>query len=156
MHNVLMHENEVKHAQIISQRTALVANLQAKVAQVDPRSHQVRNPQGAVVSVVHQYDRFPNLAAFYYETYARSIPGAVPDASACASYDVRNDVDAFKGRCDLAVSGGAHPADCCVKCQKMTSCRAWTLAGSQCYLKTCSAFGPLARMPGAVSGVKKS
>ena len=156
VHNVLMHENEVKHAQIISQRTALVANLQAKVAQVDPRSHQVRNPQGAVVSVVHQYDRFPNLAAHYYEKYARSIPGAVPDASACASYDVRNDVDAFKGRCDLAVSGGAHPADCCVKCQKMASCRAWTLAGSQCYLKTCSAFGPLARMPGAVSGVKKS
>ena len=64
------------------------------------------------MSVVHQYDRFPNLAAFYYETYARSIPGAVPDASACASYEVRNDVDAFKGRCDLAVAGGAHPADC--------------------------------------------
>ena len=55
-----------------------------------------------------------------------------------------------------AVAGGAHPADCCVKCQKTPSCRAWTLAGSQCYLKTCSAFGPLARMPGAVSGVKKS
>jgi len=156
VHNVLIHENEVKHARIISQKTALVANLQAKVATVDPRSFKVRNPRGDEVSVVHQYDRFPNLAAYYYEAYARNIPGAVPDASACAQYDVRNDVDAFRGRCDLAVSGGAHPADCCVKCAKHPACSAWTLAGSQCYLKTCSAFGPLDRMPGAVSGVKKN
>ena len=84
------------------------------------------------------------------------MQGAVPDASSCKNYDVKNDVDAFKGRCDLSISGGAHPADCCVKCDKTPGCGAWTLAGSVCYLKTCRGFsGGLASMAGAVSGAKR-
>ena len=39
-------------------------------------------PGGRRVAVVHQYDRFPNLAAHYYEAYAADLPGAVPDAAA--------------------------------------------------------------------------
>ena len=79
VHNVLIHENQVVGATLVSQRDALVANLQAKVAKVDT-GHVVRNLKGEAVAVVHQYDRFPNLAAYYYEKYASSIPGAIGDA----------------------------------------------------------------------------
>ena len=79
VHNVLIHEKQVLSAKLVSQRDALVANLQAKVAKVDV-SHTVRNLKGEAVAVVHQYDRFPNLAGHYYEKYASSIPGAIGDA----------------------------------------------------------------------------
>ena len=125
----------------------------AKVATVGP-DFAVTNPRRVPVAVVHQYDRFPNLAAHYYEAYAADVPGALPDAQACAAYAVKPDVDAFKGKCDLNVAGGSQPADCCVKCDKTPNCRAFTLAGSMCYLKTCDAFGASTRVPGAVSGVR--
>ena len=32
-----------------------------------------------------------------------AAPGAVPGAASCATYDVEDDVDAFKGRCDLSI-----------------------------------------------------
>lgn len=112
VHNVLLHEDRVAGARLVPQRDALVANLQAKVARVGADG-VVTTPGGRRVAVVHQYDRFPNLAARYYEAYAADLPGAVPDAAACEGFELRDDVDAFKGKCDLAISGGAHPADCC-------------------------------------------
>lgn len=155
VHNVLLHEDRVAGARLVPQRDALVANLQAKVARVGADG-VVTTPGGRRVAVVHQYDRFPNLAARYYEAYAADLPGAVPDAAACEGFELRDDVDAFKGKCDLAISGGAHPADCCAKCEKTPRCGGWTLAGSVCYLKTCDKFATAARMPGAVSGARKA
>ena len=57
--------------------------LRAAAAPATPRVPQVvTTPGGRRVAVVHQYDRFPNLAARYYEAYAADLPGAVPDAAA--------------------------------------------------------------------------
>ena len=80
----------------------------------------------------------------------------MPDASACASYEVRNDVDAFKGRCDLAVSGGRAPPRTARQVPENGVMPVLDPGGEPVLPQDVSAFGPLARMPGAVSGVKKS
>lgn len=147
VHNVLIHEGRVK-ARVISQRDSLVANLQARVALVKG-DKVVRAKDNKQVAVVHQYDRFPDLAKYYVDKYAPQT------SNHCANYDIQPNVDLFKGKCDLTVTTGAANSDCCKACNSNSKCKAWTLAGSLCYLKVCDKAVTNVRMQGAVSAFKK-
>jgi hypothetical protein len=58
-HNVLVHKKLIPNLKVWSQSDGLVANLQARKAQI--RGNEVFNERGNKVAVVHQYDRFPDL-----------------------------------------------------------------------------------------------
>ncbi|KAJ1452843.1 hypothetical protein M885DRAFT_568237 [Pelagophyceae sp. CCMP2097] len=149
---VLVHEQRISGLRLISQRTGLVANLQARVARID--KNLVRNPKGDLVAVVHQYDRFPDLAAYYYQKYAPAAASApkLSLAAACQRYTVKPDLDLFKGKCDLRAAGGSSPAECCELCDSADGCRGWTHAGTLCYFKTCSTPVTNIAIKGATSG----
>ncbi|KAJ8602258.1 hypothetical protein CTAYLR_003638, partial [Chrysophaeum taylorii] len=132
VHNVLLHERRVRGAKIVPQRGALVANLQARVAVISG-TRVLKASDDAPVAVVHQYDRFPNLAKHYFETYGTSDN----KADACSAFEVTPNVDLFKGKCDLGVASGTAEKDCCKSCNNDSRCKGWTLAGSLCYLKSC-------------------
>ena len=158
VHNVLVHDNMVLGSQIVPQRASRVANLQAKVAIVH-NNNVLRASDRTPVAVVHQYDRFPDLAAFYYRTYGLPeqqagdiIGGGGPATDACAAYEVRPNVDLFKAKCDLTATSGTSVRDCCKSCNRAQNCNGFTLAGSLCYLKTCRTPVTDIRMPGASSG----
>ena len=59
IHNVLVYTKQIQNLKIWEQFNSPVLNLQAKLATID--HYQVKNLKGAVVAVVHQYDRYPEL-----------------------------------------------------------------------------------------------
>jgi hypothetical protein len=63
VHNVLLHNKLVAHSEIIRQSdaSALVMNMQANKAVFNEQDFVIKNSHGLNVSIVHQYDRFPNL-----------------------------------------------------------------------------------------------
>ena len=63
-HNVLVHTNKLQNAIVWSQHNSPVANMQAKVAGI--RNNRVFNTNGDEVTVVHQYDRFPQLQTYLF------------------------------------------------------------------------------------------
>lgn len=79
------------------------------------------------------------------------------DEPACAQFSYEQNVDKFKGTCDLAVKGGVTGASaCCKKCSDDRACVAFTYFSGQCFLKSCktSSRGSVS-LSGAVSAVKK-
>mmetsp|Transcript_18030 Transcript_18030/g.23515 ORF Transcript_18030/g.23515 Transcript_18030/m.23515 type:complete len:469 (-) Transcript_18030:345-1751(-) len=154
VHNVLIHENRIPHSKLIPQRQAIVANLQAKIAQIKSDNIVVRPSDQKPVAVVHQYDRFPQLANHYYATFgAQLFQSTTQDA--CQNFDLKPNVDLFKAKCDLSATSGTNVHDCCKACKKNPNCNGFTLAGSLCYLKTCKAPVTNFRMDGAYSGIVK-
>jgi hypothetical protein len=65
LHNVLVYTKQIQNLQIWSQANSPVLNLQAKVARVE--GMKVSNMKGAVVAVVHQYDRYPDLQRLLFK-----------------------------------------------------------------------------------------
>lgn len=149
VHNVLLHEGLVKNSQIIKQADAMVANLQAKVAVVStPKVFRKKDRE--LVAVVHQYDRYPDLAQYYYATHYKESKDDL-----CRAFDLHKNVDLFKAKCDLSATSGTNVQDCCKACQRATNCHSFTLAGSLCYLKTCTTPATNINMQGAVSGLRR-
>lgn len=173
VHNVLVHEKRVPNAVVVPQRNSGVANLQARVAKVGPENlvRKASDPS-KLVAVVHQYDRFPNLARYYYRTYygvdildgtaaakkkiSTVPPRLQPPNVACARFDLREGVDLFKARCDLSVSTGNSQLDCCVECGRTPKCTGFTYANGLCYLKSCESPATEVAVGGAVSGMLRS
>lgn len=148
VHNVLVHDGRVQ-ARVIPQTDALIANLQARIANVK-NNLVYRAKDNQKVAVVHQYDRFPDLAKHYVDTYAPST------SNHCSNYELHPNVDLFKAKCDLTVTTGTANSDCCKACNSNSKCKSWTLAGSLCYLKVCDKAVTNVRMQGAVSAFKTS
>lgn len=72
----------------------------------------VYNKEGAKSAVVHQYDRFPDLQKYLFEKYvdwvdALDFTAEWAAEASCASFSYKENVDMFKGVCDLKVVGGA-------------------------------------------------
>lgn len=58
---------EVVVSHIQSQGMAKVANMQAHVARWKAGEHRVVNSLDEEVSIVHQYDRYPEIQSFYFK-----------------------------------------------------------------------------------------
>lgn len=59
----------------------------------------------------------------------------------CAGYTLKENVEAFKGRCDLSHEGPAStPQDCCKMCTDWANrgCKGFTHLHKGCWLKTCN------------------
>jgi hypothetical protein len=92
VHNVLVHTNSIPHIKIFKQSDGFVANMQSKLYRVDSSSYNVyalppRGPTGGsstsssdtseansgsspvntLFSIVHQYDRHPQLQSFLFK-----------------------------------------------------------------------------------------
>jgi hypothetical protein len=65
VHNVLVHTNQISSLKVWGQRDSPVLNLQARMAQIS--GGEVRNLKGDVASVIHQYDRYPDLQQGLFE-----------------------------------------------------------------------------------------
>ena len=140
-----------------------MANMQAHRCAVDKRG-AVRNRRNALVAVVHQYDRYPQLQRQLFArvvTWKNTTDFAEEWAAepACAAFDHARDSDLFRGRCALAVKGGAvGPQSCCAACaQAGAGCKAFVyMPTGQCFLKKCAdgsaKGGSGSRIEGAVSG----
>jgi len=141
IHNVLVHTNQIKNFRIFNQATSPVLNLQARIANVDEKNGIVRNKEGRIAAVVHQYDRFPVLQQTLFQQYAYWIDFS--DAmfewnadSVCQRFKYVKDVDMFKGICDFKISGGmTGPNSCCSVCASYADCSSFTFYQGQCFLK---------------------
>jgi hypothetical protein len=72
----------------------------------------------------------------------------------CAKYQPKNDVDLFKGVCDLNLKGGmTGPSACCGVCERTNGCRAFTYYQGTCFLKNCASSRGSAHLSGAVSAM---
>ena len=172
---MLVHEGVIPNLKVFDHGTGLVSNLQARRSTVVLNKQSVEsrrvvsNGKGTPVSVVHQYDRKPELQQVLFEKYVDWV--RVGDAQAvwdyepaCSAFTYQADKDYFKKRCDLKMKGGAtSAASCCKHCAEAQGCNAFTFYSSVCFLKTC--VGPAvdaaarghsaASLAGAVSGWRK-
>ncbi|KAJ1422539.1 hypothetical protein B484DRAFT_452314 [Ochromonadaceae sp. CCMP2298] len=168
-HNVLVHTGALKHLHLQQwgQRDGPVANMQSrllKIAASPERGLVVRNSVGAEVHVVHQYDRYPDLQKHLFEKYVDWVKTGDLGAEwayekACTPYSYAQDVDLFKGVCDLKNKGGiTGAASCCEHCAKLKGqCKGFTFFAGACFLKSCGK-GPNTKggkLLGAVSGYLK-
>lgn len=161
VHNVLVHEKAIPNLHIYSHKEGLVANLQAQRSTLHLSTASlygrklVTNGDGAPVSVVHQYDRKPDLQQILFEKYVDWVKVGDEQAewayeSSCMRFDHKAGVDLFRKRCDLKMKGGAtSSASCCKYCAETQSCSAFTYFCSVCFLKTCR--GPNGAVPGSSS-----
>jgi hypothetical protein len=159
VHNVLVHTNTIKGLKVWGQQEGPVANMQAQVGQVR-KTMEVFNYRGDKYAVVHQYDRHIGLQKYLFKKYVYWTDTADPmnewrDTPECKEFEIKKDVDAFRGTCDLARKGGATgPATCCKQCKANPRCEAFTYTEQgMCFLKSCvqPQFGPRNHMQGAVS-----
>lgn len=102
VHNVIMHKNLIPNIRLIPQSSSMVMNMQAKKATISS-DFIVRNFLGNAVSVVHQYDRYPELQNFLFKKYVYWLDGSDVasywnDEPTCNSYTYRVDEDMLKGR----------------------------------------------------------
>ena len=134
------------------QRSGWVANMQAGLARVS--NNVVFNQRGHKVAVVHQYDRFKDLQASYFKKFVFwSMP---TEAETCAAFNVVKDTELFKKKCDLRVVSGHSPSHCCVSCSRNEQCKAFSFAGSQCFLKSCTTSTQRISVKGVHSGYLKT
>lgn len=148
---------------IWNQSAGPVANLQARVATVTLTTETstptatlvVHNAEGQVSHVVHQYDRVPHLQQQLISRYVdwantSSLQSLWTAESTCNDhFAFREDVDLFRGRCDLSSRGGALSAvSCCKLCvdfnkdedwmdRKDKRCASFVFFQGTCYLKHC-------------------
>ena len=163
-HNVLVHSKLIRGLKVLSQGDGPVANMQARIAKVQPGG-QVVNAKGSVYAVVHQYDRNPTLQKMLFKKHVYWTDTSDPmvewaETMECRGFKYEKDVDLFKGRCDLAAKGGATgPASCCKMCKSAGTCEAFTYTeAGMCFLKTCglhgSAGGRGSSLGGAISAYR--
>mmetsp|Transcript_25763 Transcript_25763/g.42987 ORF Transcript_25763/g.42987 Transcript_25763/m.42987 type:complete len:551 (-) Transcript_25763:52-1704(-) len=169
VHNVLVHSGALGHLNVQrwGQKEGPVANMQSRVLRIEkegsstsPSSMVVKNQKGAIVNVVHQYDRYPELQKYLFSKYVDWVKTGDLAAewnyeSACAAYTYRPDTDLFKGMCDLKMKGGVTgPPSCCQLCNAMDKCKAFTFFSGSCFFKTCHGVNSRSRgqhLAGAVS-----
>lgn len=151
VHNVLVHTQRIKELVVHDQKSGWVANMQAGVARIS--NNVVSNQRGQKVAVVHQYDRFKNLQESYFKKYVFwPMPS---EAETCAAFNVVKDAELFKKKCDLRVVSGHSASHCCVSCLRNDKCKAFSFAGSQCFLKSCNTPASRISMKGVHSGYLK-
>jgi len=159
VHNVLVHTGQIPGLVVRDQRTGWVANMQSGLSRVTKGG--VLNQKGERVSVVHQYDRYKELQAGYFKDFVFwPMPS---EAETCADFTIARGQELFKKTCDLKVTSGHSTVrlsfcfstmnfclclltlmpphfqgHCCVACQRMGKCQAFSFVGSQCFLKSCT------------------
>mmetsp|Transcript_21615 Transcript_21615/g.30983 ORF Transcript_21615/g.30983 Transcript_21615/m.30983 type:complete len:498 (+) Transcript_21615:3-1496(+) len=161
IHNVLIHSNVLPNVKIWQQSTSPVANMQSKLAII--RNQVVYNKAGEKVAVVHQYDRNSDLQKYLFEKYVDWMDTSDLQSEwdlepSCTEFQYKQDLDMFKGMCDLKTVGGATSAvTCCSSCEAVEECKAFTFASGLCYLKSCSSSmsHKYHAIPGVVSGFQK-
>jgi len=148
VHNVLVHTGRIQGVQVLDQGSGWVANLQAGRAKI--AKHVVLNQKGGEVSVVHQYDRYKDLQASYFQKFVFwELPS---EEETCELFTVAKNKELFKKRCDLKVSSGHSTSHCCESCLRVKDCKAFSFAGSQCFLKSCAESVSSIAMKGVNSG----
>ena len=149
VHNVLVHTQQIPGLKVLDQRSGWVANMQAKSAVIND-FNQVSNQRGNLVAIVHQYDRFRQLQKEYLNRFIFwSMPS---EEKRCGRFQIVEDMDLFKKKCDLRVAKGHSNGDCCERCLTTKGCKGWSAAGSQCFLKSCSTPQTKVKMRGIASG----
>jgi hypothetical protein len=152
VHNVLVHTQRIAGLVVHDQKSGWVANLQAGLARVS--NNVVSNQRGQKVAVVHQYDRLKELQESYFKKYVFWPMPA--EAETCAAFHVVKDAELFKKKCDLRVVSGHSASHCCVSCLRNDKCKAFSFAGSQCFLKSCSTSTQRISARGVHSGYLKA
>jgi len=151
VHNVLVHTQRIQELVVLDQKSGWVANMQAGLARIS--NNIVSNQRGQKVAVVHQYDRFKNLQESYFKKHVFwPMPS---EAETCAAFNVVKDAELFKKKCDLRVVSGHSASHCCVSCLRNDKCKAFSFAGSQCFLKSCNTPANRISMKGVHSGYLK-
>ena len=149
VHNVLVHTGKIPALIVHDQKSGWVANMQAGLHKI-VRGERVVNQRGERVAVVHQYDRFKDLQAYYFKKYVFwEMPS---EAETCKDFTVVRNAELFKKTCELKVTSGHSVSHCCVSCQRMSKCQAFSFAGSQCFLKSCTTSKQKILLKGVVSG----
>jgi hypothetical protein len=160
-HNYILHKGYVSNLHIWSQFDGPVMNMQAKKATI--KSDIVYNSRGEKSAIVHQYDRFPALQKALFKQYVDWTDTDNPMAEwkedqKCNSFNYKENVDMFKGRCDLKLQGGAtSAASCCNYCLNVPGCKAFTFLSGTCFMKSCNSINAKneIKMSGALSGYLK-
>lgn len=148
-------------------RSTPVCNMQAKLCSIinaeagssNEIGYEVYNTNHEKVLVVHQYDRFPELQKALFAKYVDWTNTQDPNAEwkqepACEVFKPYQDMDMFKGTCDLEGKGGATAAtSCCRWCKENPECKGFTYYNGQCFLKNCYETRKQAPLPGALSGI---
>jgi hypothetical protein len=148
VHNVLVHTGRIDGLKVHDQASGWVANLQAGRAKIT--KNVVLNQRGERVSVVHQYDRFKDLQASYFKKYVFwELPS---EKETCKLFTVAKNKELFKKKCDLKVTSGHSTSHCCESCLRVKQCKAFSFAGSQCFLKSCAESTSSISIPGVTSG----
>jgi hypothetical protein len=149
VHNVLVHTNKLSHLTIKDQKSGWVANMQSGRAVIRP-NNQVVNQLGEKMAVVHQYDRFKDLQASYFKKFVFwEMPS---EAETCKEFKIEHKVELFKKTCDLKVTNGHSASHCCTACERQKGCQAFSFAGSQCFLKSCTKSTKRVDADGVTSG----
>ena len=148
-HNVLIHMKVLKEGEvkIWRQKNSPVLNLQAKTLNtvVDdvPVGNSVKNLDGKLAAVVHQYDRNENLQKRLFERYVYWLDTSDPlnewrITEECKEFNIVAEKELFRGICDIKHIGGATgPSTCCSLCLGEQDCKAFSFAIGTCFLKNC-------------------
>ena len=156
VHNVLVHTGQIPSIHMHDQSTGPVANMQAGVMKVTG-DFKVVNSRNEKVPIIHQYDRYENLMNHLFSQYVYwDIHKESKGEGGCLGYTIKENVEAFKGRCDLSHESGTTWESCCGTCNRTPSCKAFTHIRSGCWLKTCSNVmeSQMLAVPGATGGWK--
>lgn len=72
----------------------------------------------------------------------------------CSGYTIKENVEAFKGSCDLSHESGETFEKCCEICTSNVNCKGFTHIRSGCWLKTCGDVksSQMLSVPGATGG----
>jgi len=160
VHNVLIQTGRLKTAGVSvfrhDQSSGEVANMQAGIMSVTA-NFLVRNKNNAVVPVVHQYDRYEKLMNDMFRRYVYwDMNTEKAGEGACGGYTIKENVEAFKGRCDLDHVGdeGEGVEGCCTRCKNKAGCKGFTHLRKGCWLKSCNDVDEtmLLAVPGATGG----
>lgn len=148
VHNVLVHTQRIPGLHVLDQSSGWVANMQSGRSKIS--GNNVLNKNGASVAVVHQYDRERDLQSYYFKKY---IFWPIPtEEEMCSGFKIVKNSELFKKTCDLKVTSGHSPGHCCQTCNRVDRCRAFSFAGSQCFLKSCSTSSQTIPIQGVSSG----
>lgn len=67
VHNVLVHKKLISNIKIVLQKDSTILNMQAKKGTFDEVDYVVKNMNGHLATVVHQYDRFHTLQKYLFK-----------------------------------------------------------------------------------------
>jgi hypothetical protein len=155
IHNVIVHVDPIPRLHMLSHKDGLIANLQGKDSVIKYNEGKVYNKNHQVVAIVHQYDRDEKLMAKYVDEFVDyPPPPPVKGTGQCDKFMVYEDVELYKGLCDLTGNKAKTPQDCCAACLGMKKCKGWSVAGHHCFLKNCNNPDPKKklRIPGTICG----